>query len=189
MYAQSIIPCACGCKQLRPAIDSSGHPRRFVNGHNGRRALRERFWAKVQKGAGCWLWTGCKGYDGYGHFRLGTRSATRAHRVSWELHYGPIPEGLLVCHRCDNPTCVRPDHLVLGTSADNERDKARKGKRAWGTAGGGYNRAKTSCPQGHSYRGRNVYIAPNGSRSCRACRAARARNLYHARRAERKMKE
>lgn len=94
----------------------------------------ERFWAKVDRESdpsGCWLWTaGVQNKEwGYGAFmvhRDGQKRQVRAHRFSYELAYGPIPAGLFVCHRCDNPPCVRPDHLFLGTNADNVRDMVRK---------------------------------------------------------------
>lgn len=91
--------------------------------------LADRFWAKVEKTATCWLWTGAK-YGGYGRLNPGKHSGVplRAHRVSWELHYGPIPQGMVVCHRCDNPSCVRPDHLFLGSHEDNMLDAVRKGR-------------------------------------------------------------
>tara|TARA_Y100000310_G_scaffold14352_1_gene14541 strand:- start:175 stop:714 length:540 start_codon:yes stop_codon:yes gene_type:complete len=98
-----------------------------------RGTLEERFWAKVKKGPGCWLWTGATRPGGYGNlftFRdKGRRNHfTSAHRASWEIHYGPIPDGLLVCHRCDNPPCVKPEHLFLGTNKDNQRDRRQKGR-------------------------------------------------------------
>lgn len=93
--------------------------------------LETRFWRHVECSAGCWLWTGQRNVKGYGRIENAGRRR-RAHRVSWELHNGPIPDGLLVCHRCDNPSCVRPDHLFLGTQVDNMRDCASKGRAASG---------------------------------------------------------
>lgn len=96
----------------------------------------ERFWRKVQKqgGDGCWLWTAGKRDFGYGQFHwftsAGEYTTGRAHRFSWELHHGPIPKELCVLHTCDVPACVRPDHLWLGTRADNHRDMDAKGRRA-----------------------------------------------------------
>src|SRR5262245_5080249 len=91
----------------------------------------ERFWAKVQKSENCWEWIGCrqKRTDGptYGLFDFDGR-LQGAHRVSWQIVNGPIPDGLFVLHRCDNAPCVRPDHLFIGTQSDNILDCSRKGR-------------------------------------------------------------
>jgi hypothetical protein len=84
--------------------------------------LSERFWAKVQKTATCWLWTGARTRSGYGKIGQMGGNPQDTHRVSWELHNGAIPDGLLVCHHCDVKLCIRPDHLFLGTHLDNARD-------------------------------------------------------------------
>jgi hypothetical protein len=86
-----------------------------------------KFWALVKKGDGCWLWQGAISELGYG-YRGGGRNFIQAHCYSWEQANGPIPPGMFVCHDCDNPPCVRPDHLFLGTSADNNRDRHAKGR-------------------------------------------------------------
>jgi len=95
-------------------------------------SIETRFWRKVQIGGGCWEWQGSRSTNmGHGVIRNGPRGGshqTGAHRVSWELHFGPIPEGLDVLHTCDNPPCVRPDHLYLGTQADNNRDRDLRGR-------------------------------------------------------------
>ena len=85
--------------------------------------VERRFWSKVKRGEHCWDWIGRKDKDGYGFFRRG-----KAHRFSWTLHIGDIPEGLCVLHHCDNPACVRPGHLFLGTQEDNMKDMAKKGR-------------------------------------------------------------
>lgn len=90
-----------------------------------RRPLPERFWSKVKKTVGCWTWTAATSEFGYG--RIDTDDGLKsAHRVSWEMHVGPIPEGCSVLHSCDNPPCVRPDHLFLGTLKENTQDMLRK---------------------------------------------------------------
>lgn len=93
--------------------------------------LVERFWAKVDKSSGqngCWTWTASTDHDGYGQIGNGSGRMVKAHRTSWELHNGPIPDGLHCLHRCDNPPCCNPSHLFLGTNADNMRDCAAKGR-------------------------------------------------------------
>lgn len=88
-----------------------------------------RFWAKVsQTEDGCWLWTAYCNQKGYGRVGAEGRKVKSAHRVAWELMYGPILNGLHVLHRCDNPSCVRPDHLFLGTNKDNAGDREAKGR-------------------------------------------------------------
>jgi ribosomal protein L40E len=90
---------------------------------------RERFWSYVDKSGDCWEWTGCDNGHGYGVFGVANDSKA-AHRVSYEMEHGPIPEGMEVCHHCDNPCCVRPSHLFLGTQADNMRDMYSKGRQS-----------------------------------------------------------
>lgn len=98
------------------------------------------FWSRVVRAGGdeCWTWSGGHSRDGYGVLRIvssveGTNRDQRAHRVAWTMANGPIPDGLLVCHRCDNRGCVRADHLFLGTDLDNAIDRDSKGRQARGT--------------------------------------------------------
>ena len=94
----------------------------------------ERFERHIMReNSGCWRWTGFIRASGYGHFTLrhGKNRYTRgtAHRAAWTLYRGTIPAGMFVCHHCDNPSCVNPDHLFVGTARDNTNDMMRKGRR------------------------------------------------------------
>lgn len=94
----------------------------------------ERFWAKVEKTPLCWIWLGARTSKGYGNIGWGPRGAvhnTSAHRFSYQLNVGVVPDNLYVLHRCDNRACVRPDHLFLGTARDNILDCFHKGRMNW----------------------------------------------------------
>jgi hypothetical protein len=130
-----------------------------------------RFWAKVKLGSPneCWEWQGGSYANGYGSFRLGGPN-TGAHRASWILSHGDIPNGLHVCHKCDNPKCVNPAHLWLGTIRQNYDDMVAKGRRRSGHA------MKTHCPRGHEYSEKNtLHFA--GRRMCKACRKLRREKI------------
>lgn len=90
--------------------------------------LEKRFWAKVEKTDGCWIWIAGKRSSGYGEIKVNGVGTVSAHRVSWILAHGSIPEGACVLHRCDVRACVRPDHLYLGDRGDNARDTHRRGR-------------------------------------------------------------
>lgn len=125
-----------------------------------RQSIAECFWNKVDQSAGidgCWIWTGAKGTGGYGSFNL-RGAAMKSHRVAWQFAYGEIPKGshhgtMCVLHRCDNPACVNPSHLFLGTHGDNMRDMVRKKRHAQPNQKGEANRnAKLTEEQIRSIR-------------------------------------
>src|ERR1700679_116642 len=131
--------------------------------------LVQRFWAKVQKTATCWLWTGATDQSGYGCIYVSGAHKqpiyARTHRLPWELHYGVIPPENGVLHRCDTPACVRPDHLFLGSQLDNMADARAKGRL--------YHLKKTHCQHGHAFTPENTYWQSNNGRPSRVCRACR----------------
>lgn len=97
----------------------------------------QRFFARVNKTETCWLWTGSKDGCGYGLIQIIPKSRPlRAHRLSYEHHHGPIPAGLVVRHRCDVPNCVNPEHLLVGTQADNVADSVERGRMQRGERSG-----------------------------------------------------
>lgn len=91
------------------------------------------FWPRVQISDGCWEWQGSRSGYGYGTMKI-AGAVVYAHRFSWELHFGLIPPRMFVCHHCDNPPCVRPDHLFVGTATDNARDRNAKGRDRYSRA-------------------------------------------------------
>lgn len=97
--------------------------------------FEKKFWNKIEKTDSCWLWHGTRGISGHGQVRHNGRPDL-AHRVSYMIHKGPIPEGMVVRHKCDNPPCVNPYHLELGSAADNMRDKMIRNRQAKGESQG-----------------------------------------------------
>ena len=92
----------------------------------------DRLWKRVDKSGECWVWLGMRDASGYGRIQVGP-DPLLCHRVAWMLTNGPIPRGKHVLHRCDNRRCVRPDHLFVGTNADNVKDRVRKGRSGGAT--------------------------------------------------------
>lgn len=141
-----------------------------------RKSLASRFWPRVSHDvdSDCWIWTGSVNKLGYGTMGVGSRSdgserTVAVHRVAYELQNGPIPRGLNVLHHCDNPPCVRGDHLYAGTMKQNSQDRERRG-RSWQSK-------VTHCPKGHPYSPENTRWPKNGKRirTCIACDRVRPR--------------
>lgn len=130
------------------------------------RPVLDRIVDKFLVGDGCWEWTGAKS-AGYGVFWDVRRHRNRrATYIMWELMVGPVPDGAWLLHHCDNPGCVRPDHLFLGAQKDNMRDCTEKGRNG----GARSQAAKTHCPKGHAYDQENTYLIRTGGRACRQCK-------------------
>lgn len=150
--------------------------------------VEEWFWRGVDKAGDCWIWTRCRDRRGYGRFSA--KGHRRAHRFSWALTNGPIPPGMCVLHRCDNPPCVNPAHLFVGTSNDNVADMMAKGRfrnlaMKDPSAHAAHLKARvatrTHCKNGHEFSPSNTRLR-GATRICRAChniteRARRAAGL------------
>jgi hypothetical protein len=135
-----------------------------MESHADMKSTEQRLRSRIDFQAGdngCWLWTGSKDDGGYGWFSVDVKTM-RAHRVSYELHYGPIPDGFFVLHGCDVRHCVNPSHLYLGTQFDNICDRDTRGRNA--------ETNKTHCPRGHEYTPENTYVRKLGWRECKICR-------------------
>lgn len=107
-------------------------------------SAQRRLLRGIRIGDGCWEWQKGKTSHGYGTIRTSQKTVGMAHKISWELYRGAVPPGFYVCHSCDNPACVRPDHLFLGTQKDNMQDCSRKGRLASGPRNGNWKHGKCS---------------------------------------------
>lgn len=128
----NIVPCSvpeCSKPARLRGLCGMHHQRwlRYGDLNRGSPTLEQRFWAKVDKSGECWLWTASCRPDGYGQIRVGP-TFKGAHAIGYILQIGPVPAEMQVLHRCDNPPCVRGDHLFLGTPLDNMTDKIAKGR-------------------------------------------------------------
>lgn len=151
----------------------------------------DAFNMRINKTETCWLWTGDRTRpknpqrQGYGRLR-----GKRAHRLSWELFRGPIPPNLCVCHACDTPPCVRPEHLYLGTLAQNNYDAKMRGLSIPPPHPRGsdhYESKRTHCPHGHPYSGENLKLTKDGHRECYTCARKASREYAQRKRDERRL--
>ena len=111
--------------------------------------MEKRFWSKVKKTDYCWNWIASEAGNHYGGFKFRGQT-TKANRVSWILHFGEIPKGMCILHKCDNKKCVNPDHLFLGTFADNNLDMMKKGR--WKRYAPMWNKGKKTGPLSEAHR-------------------------------------
>jgi HNH endonuclease len=132
------------------------------------------FWTRVPKLAEhkCWKWTGYLNKAGYGEFWISRKTGRKilAHRFSYMLKNNFDPKGFHICHKCDEPSCVNPKHLFIGTAKDNAEDCVRKGRHK--------NLIKTNCPKGHVLSGENLVPSHLPRRTCRICLQKRQRDSY-----------
>jgi len=139
--------------------------------------IMERFEAKIspEPMSGCWLWVGAIDGSGYGQMNINGKTV-KSHRLSYAHFVAPIPPGYCVCHKCDTPACVNPDHLYVGTFKDNAVDKVKKGRMVMGIGNApDLKRKQTHCIHGHLFNAKNTYYRPRGGRQCRKCTAVSTR--------------
>lgn len=134
----------------------------------------ERFNAKwiPEPNTGCWLWIGSLNSKGYAVIQKPRMRGKyiQAHRLSYQIHVGEIPEGAHICHKCDTPACVNPNHLFVGNDFLNQSDKCKKGRH--------HNQKKTQCKYGHELEASNLAKTKDGSRKCLKCKAISSRENY-----------
>lgn len=159
-----------------PGCDRKSRTRALCGKHYQSKAAREEYGAQprvhmhslaerlsqyeIDPVTGCWLWSAGRGGMGYGVVVVGAGKKP-AHRASYEFHVGPIPPGAHVCHRCDTPLCIRPDHLFLGSHADNMADMAAKNRAG--------SRPHETCQRGHEWTPETTLTPPSGGRQCKTC--------------------
>ena len=176
--------CECGCGNPTPLAKQTsarrgqkqGEPIRFIQGHSSRLQVARKltdpdsaafFWSRVNKNPGqgpageCWEWQGAK-LAGYGLIGF-DKKVLRANRVAYYFTHGDIPEGLFICHSCDNPSCCNPAHLRADTPKSNTEEMCAKNRRVSANA------LKTICKRGHGFTAENTRINSLGRRICITC--------------------
>lgn len=157
--------CACGARKMERSAKCLACYKRWP----------DRFWAKVEKTGTCWLWRGQVTDEGYGITSFGGKNH-KAHRISWEMAKGPIPDGLTLDHLCRVRACVNPVHLEPVSASENIRR---------GTGTHVTNARKTHCVNGHEFSPENTRKDRHGNRVCKACIKANSRRHYEKARAAR----
>jgi len=173
------MPRRLSCQHCAGPMPSSARRSQFYCSRACQGAARSakaiaKFWSRVATAGpdDCWEWQGARLRDGYGQAKY-YGNAVGTHRIAYELSHGPIADGLLVRHTCDNPPCCNPAHLLLGTPADNAADRTERGRHQ--------SVGQTHCKNGHPLSGDNLYVRPDGrGRRCKAC-VRTAKRRYEAR--------